>query len=67
MISFLNTIVAFLIVEAIIDKSFHIRWFYFLIILTKIVTMIIVINFSQFKSGQIPVAQLSRCFNVRNI
>ena len=67
MISFLNTIVALFIVEAIIDKSFHIRWFYFLIILTKIVTMIVIINFSQFKSGQVPITHLSRCFDVSNI
>ena len=52
-VSLLDTVVSLLIVKTIIDESLHIRWFYFLLILAKVVAVIIVINFGCLKSSKI--------------
>lgn len=59
MVSLLNAIVSLLIIKSIIDKSLHIRRFYFLLIFAKVVAVIVVINFGRLKSGQILLANHS--------
>jgi len=56
MVSLLNTIVAFFVIESVVDQSFHITCFYFVFILTKIVQLIIFVNFCLFEISQVLVS-----------
>ena len=56
MVSLLNTIVAFFVIESVVDQSLHITCFYFVLILAKIVQLIIFVNFCLFEISQVLVS-----------
>ena len=56
MVSLLNTIVTFFVIESVIDQSLHVTCFYFVLILTKIVQLIILVNFCLFEISQVLVS-----------
>ena len=64
MVTFLDTVVSLFIVKAIIDKSLHIWWFNFLLILAKVVAVIVVINFSCLESSKILLTNHSIALNL---